>query len=162
MNAKTEDDGRIGVLFVCMGNICRSPTAEGVFRDAVARAGLDSRFRIDSAGTHRYHTGKPSDARAVATAHRHGVDLSALRARPVDDGDFYLYNYILAADDYNLSILRNMSPDGAHARLDLLMAFAPPGYPREVPDPYYGAGDGFERVYEMVAAACQGFLEEVE
>lgn len=159
---ESKSDKVTGVLFVCMGNICRSPTAEGIFRHVIEQAGQSNRFRVDSAGTHGYHTGKTPDTRAIAAARRHGIDLSGLRARRIDDGDFYLFDYILAADTYNLSVLREMAPAGAEAHLELLMSYAPGGgYPREVPDPYYGSGDGFERVYQMVKAACEGLLEEI-
>ena len=158
----SESEKVTGVLFICMGNICRSPTAEGIFRHVIEQAGQAHRFRVDSAGTHGYHTGKAPDSRAISAARRHGIDLSGLRARRVDDGDFYLFDYILAADISNLSALREMAPAGAEAHLSLLMSYAQGGnYPREVPDPYYGAGDGFERVYQMVRAACEGLLQEI-
>jgi protein-tyrosine phosphatase len=144
-----------------MGNICRSPTAEGVFRHLLMQAGLQHRVRIDSAGTHAYHIGKAPDARATETAMRRRIDLSDLRARQLDDGDFYYFDYILAADARNLSRIRESEPERAKARLGLLMDFAPPGYPAEVPDPYFGAGDGFERVLDMVTAACEGLLSEL-
>ncbi len=155
---ETGEDTRISVLFVCMGNICRSPTAEGIFRAAAERAGRADHFRVDSAGTHDYHVGKAPDRRAIEAARRHGVDISELRARQVDDGDFYLFDHILAADGINLAILREMAPAESTAQLSLIMWYAPDGYPAEVPDPYYGSGDGFERVYEMLFAACEGFI----
>lgn len=149
------------VLFVCMGNICRSPMAEGVFRKALSEAGRTESFRVDSAGTHGFHTGHPPDRRAQQTALRHGVDISQLRARAVDSGDFYLYDYILAADEANLAHLRDMKLPDAGCHPCLLMPFAGREYPREIPDPYYGPGDGFERVFQMIEAACAGLLDEL-
>ena len=122
-----QSDSTPGVLFVCMGNICRSPTAEGVFRKVLSDAGSDESFRVDSAGTRNYHRGKPPDRRAQETAQRHGVDISGLRARPVDSGDFYHYDYILAADEGNMAELQDMKPPYAPCNPGLLMTFAGPG-----------------------------------
>ncbi|MDA8093932.1 MAG: low molecular weight phosphotyrosine protein phosphatase [Betaproteobacteria bacterium] len=155
------DEERIGVLFVCMGNICRSPTAEGVFRRMVAQAGLEAHVRIDSAGTHAYHVGAPPDRRAQAAAHQRGYDLSALRGRQVEARDFADFDYILAMDDDNLSLLSQRCPaDHAH-KLALFLSFSA-RFPHEVvPDPYYGGPQGFESVLDRVEDAGRGLLEEV-
>ncbi len=128
----------IGVLFVCTGNICRSPTAEGAFRAAVAAAGLSHRIRAASAGTHGYHVGEPPDPRSLATAQRFGVDLGAQRARQVETEDFTGFRYVLAADHGHLAWLRRRAPAGATARIELMTAFAAEGRGAEVGDPYYG------------------------
>lgn len=149
------------VLFVCMGNICRSPTAEGVFRHQVARAGLDARVLIDSAGTHGYHVGAPPDARSRRHALRRGYDLSALRARQVAPADFGRFDLILAMDDDNLAWLQEDCPTDLQGRLHLLMEFAPGSGQSVVPDPYQGGEAGFEAVLDLVEQACNGLLEHV-
>lgn len=152
----------LGVLFVCTGNICRSPTAEGMFRHAVARAGLAERVRIDSAGTHGYHVGEPPDRRSVAAAKARGVDLSALRARRVEAADFHRFDLLLAMDRGHLSHLARMGPPGSAGRLQLFLDFAPPPWRgRDVPDPYYGQAGHFEEVLDLVAAGTEGLLAEV-
>lgn len=151
----------ISVLFVCMGNICRSPTAEGVLRMHLAQAGLAERILVDSAGTHAYHVGSSPDRRSRAAASRRGIDISGLRARIATPEDFERFDYVLAMDAGNLSALQALRPAGSKARLDLLMSYATSEYPREVPDPYYGGGHGFEQVLDMVEAACQGLLQEI-
>jgi protein-tyrosine phosphatase len=149
------------VLFVCLGNICRSPTAEGVFRALAREAGLDARLRIDSAGTGGYHVGAPPDARAMAAARSRGYDLSAIRARKVDITDFHEFDLILAMDEDNLRDLEGMAPEAARARLGLLLDFAPGPDRRAVPDPYYGGRNGFEQVLDLVAEACAGLVDEL-
>ncbi len=158
---------RIKVLFVCTGNICRSPMAEGVFRHLVREAGLDARFEIDSAGIGAWHEGEAPDARATATAAAHGITLTgaARQIRPLDLRDF---DYILAMDSDNLAALerlkRRVAPD---AELRLFREFDPdaadggPGDPPEVPDPYYGGPHGFELVYAMVERAGRGLLAHI-
>ncbi|HBG94262.1 MAG TPA: phosphotyrosine protein phosphatase, partial [Chromatiaceae bacterium] len=144
------DGKRIRVLFVCMGNICRSPTAHGVFRKLVEEAGLDDRIEIDSAGTHAYHDGEPPDQRAQETARNRGVLLHDLRARRARAEDFERFDYILAMDQDNYHSLSAICPEGRglERRLLLLMDFAPHMRTREVPDPYYGGASGFETVYD--------------
>ena len=149
------------VLFVCMGNICRSPTAEGVFRHQVTRSGLDGRVLIDSAGTHGYHVGAPPDARSRRHALRRGYDLSALRARQVAPADFGSFDLILAMDHDNLAWLREDCPPAHQDKLRLLMDFAPAGGQGVVPDPYQGGEAGFEAVLDLVEQACGGVLEHV-
>lgn len=151
----------VRVLFVCMGNICRSPSAEGVFRQALAQAGLEHAIEVDSAGTHDYHVGNAPDPRACAAASSRGIDIGGLRARRVTAADFKRFDYVLAMDDYNLEELSALAPAGARARLGLLMAYAP-SYPQEVPDPYYGGKHGFEMVLDMLEAACAGLLQEIQ
>jgi protein-tyrosine phosphatase len=144
-----------------MGNICRSPTAHGVFRELVRREGLADRVEIDSAGTHAYHVGNEPDRRAQATANARGIDLSDLRARQVSQEDFLTYDYILAMDEENHAILREQCPAGEEHRLSLFLAHAPDKGVREVPDPYYGGPKGFEYVFDLVEAASQGLLEDI-
>jgi len=157
------DSKRVNVLFVCMGNICRSPTAHGVFRRLVDEAGLADRIEIDSAGTHAYHEGEPPDTRAQETARRHGVILHDLRARRARSEDFETFDYILAMDQDNYHSLSRICPEGRglERRLLLLMDYAPQMRRREVPDPYYGAAGGFETVYDMIEAAAAGLLEDI-
>ncbi len=141
-----------------MGNICRSPTAEGVFRQHVADAGLSEGILIDSAGTHAYHEGHPPDRRAAAAAERRGISLGDLRARKVSEEDFERFDYIIAMDDDNIALLKEQSPPEHHHKLRLLLEFSS-GDQREVPDPYYGGATGFERVLDLVEEASRGLLE---
>ncbi|MHA7815195.1 MAG: low molecular weight protein-tyrosine-phosphatase [Pseudohaliea sp.] len=150
-----------GVLFVCLGNICRSPTADAVFREQVARAGLAGRVRIDSCGTAGYHVGEPPDARATAAAARRGYDLSPLRARQFAPVDFERFDYILAMDESNLAHLEALRPAEYRGRLDLFLALAPALGRREVPDPYYGGERGFEEVLDLVEGAGEALLAEL-
>tara|TARA_R110002020_G_scaffold190053_2_gene389428 strand:+ start:18250 stop:18711 length:462 start_codon:yes stop_codon:yes gene_type:complete len=148
------------ILFVCLGNICRSPSAEGVFASRLQQSALAQQVQIDSAGTGGYHTGEPPDRRATAAALKRGYDLRAQRARAVADEDFSRFDLILAMDQSNLDNLRARTPANAKAQLGLFMAFAP-GWPAEVPDPYYGGDDGFEQVLDMLEAASAGLLEHL-
>jgi protein-tyrosine phosphatase len=156
-----QDSGQIAVLFVCMGNICRSPTAEGVFTKLVGERGLTHRFRIDSAGTHAYHIGNPPDRRAQAAAAGRGIDLSRLRARQVGVADFESFDYILAMDQENYDDLNVLCPTGKADRVGLFLEYAPQLGVQEVPDPYYGGAQGFERVLDLVETASLGFLNQV-
>jgi protein-tyrosine phosphatase len=149
------------VLFVCMGNICRSPTAEGVFRKVVADAGLDGIVHVDSAGTHAYHVGEPPDARAQQAALRRGYDIGHLRARQVTQDDFRDYDMILAMDWENLALLQQQCPRAHKHKLQLLMRFAGEHDAATVPDPYYGGPEGFNTVLDYVEDACQGLIEVV-
>lgn len=151
----------IRVLFVCMGNICRSPTAEGVFRAHVERAGLAGQVEADSAGTHGYHVGAAPDPRAQAAARRRGYDLSRLRARRVTASDFRRFDLILAMDRDNLALLREACPEPEHHRLRLFLDFAREADEDEVPDPYYGGPEDFERVLDLVEDAAAGLIEEI-
>lgn len=149
----------VRVLFVCMGNICRSPTAEGIFRELLRREGLEEAVETDSAGTHGYHVGRPPDPRAQEAAARRGVDISDLRARAVDSFDFEAFDYILAMDEANLEWLRTEAPSAAHERIRPLLDYARRHDATEVPDPYYGGRGGFEHVLDLVEDAAQGLLE---
>jgi protein-tyrosine phosphatase len=147
------------ILFVCMGNICRSPTAEGVARTLADRAGLAAHFEFDSAGTHAYHVGEAPDARAQKAAETLGYDLSGLRARRVKEADFLRFDRILAMDRDNLSLLKQACPLDLQQRLGLFLDYAPNSEVREVPDPYYGGVDGFEYVLSLVENAATGLIE---
>jgi len=162
MNPKeTNESPHVRVLFVCMGNICRSPTAQGVFRKLVREAGLEDAVEVDSAGTHAYHVGNAPDPRAQQTARGRGLDLSDLRARQIRQEDFAHFDYILAMDEDNFYALSLICPAEHQGKLRLLMEFADHWGEREVPDPYYGGDQGFERVFDMVEAACRGLLDEI-
>lgn len=152
---------RVSILLVCMGNICRSPTAEGVLRALVEREGLDAWLEIDSAGTHGYHVGEPPDERAHRAAMRRGYDLSQLRARRVSDADFVRFDRILAMDMDNLSLLERACPAEHRHKLGLFLEYAASFDDREVPDPYYGDGDGFERVLDLIEDAARGLIAAV-
>ncbi len=147
------------ILMCCMGNICRSPTAEGVLRAKLTAAGLADRVELDSAGTHGYHVGRAPDARTQRAALERGYDLSALRARQVAVEDFARFDLVLAADRDNLSGLRALCPEAGDDKLRLLMSFATRHAADEVPDPYYGGDDGFERVLDYIEDACDGIVE---
>jgi len=153
---------RVRVLFVCMGNICRSPIAQGVFHKLLEREGLQAVVETDSAGTHTYHVGEPPDRRARKTALRRGIDLSDLRARLVEPEDFLRFEYVLAMDLRNFNDLSQICPPGAEHKLKLFMDSAPHLRIQEVPDPYYGAASGFERVFDMVEAASVGLLVDIK
>ena len=157
----TKPSAKISVLFVCMGNICRSPTAEGVFRKFVSDAGLDDIIHSDSAGTHAYHSGQKADRRARAAAERRGYSLEDIRARPVTDMDFEGFDYILAMDLDNLEMLQHSSDVEHHAKISLFLDFSTSAKGGEVPDPYYGGSTGFERVLDLVEEASEGLLERV-
>jgi low molecular weight protein-tyrosine phosphatase len=149
------------ILFVCLGNICRSPTAEVVFREIVAREAPDLRIEVDSAGTAGYHVGSPPDSRTRQAALRRGYDMSALRARVVESQDFSRFDLILAMDRQNLHVLQQRAPTAARDRIRLFLEFAPDADVTEVPDPYYGGANGFEEVLDLVEAAARGLLEHV-
>ncbi len=152
-------EAEFAVLMVCMGNICRSPTAEAVLRQKLAAAGLGDRVRVDSAGTHSYHVGSPPDDRAQAAARRRGFDLGGLRARRVSTQDFEAFDLVLAMDEDNFSELQNMAPAGMESRVKLLMDFARVRKDvREVPDPYYGSPAGFELMLDLVIDASDGLV----
>ena len=160
MTRKTAQPLRI--LFVCMGNICRSPTAEGVFRRKIEEAGLDHLVEIDSAGTHAYHVGEAPDPRAREAAARRGIDLSALRARQARADDFERFDYILAMDRDNYRGLEYLAgQSGGDGRLQLFLEFARRHHEDEVPDPYYGGDHGFEQVLDMIEDASEGLIEHL-
>lgn len=148
---------KVAVLFVYLGNICRSPTAHGVFEKLVAEQGLDSQIRIDSAGTGDWHLGKQPDPRTLLAGQQRGYDFSHLRARQVTAADFDVFDYILAMDGKNLANLQQLQPPHFGGRLSLFLPFGQ-GSIDEVPDPYAGGSEGFEQVLDMVELAAQGLL----
>jgi len=150
----------VRVLFVCMGNICRSPTAHGVFQALVEAEGLGSSIFVDSAGTHGYHTGSPPDQRSQATALAHGVDLSGLRARRFESTDYREFDYLLAMDRGNLADMLAIRSGAGGASPELMLAYSTRFREREIPDPYYG-NDGFELVFEMIEDASRGLLQQI-
>jgi protein-tyrosine phosphatase len=150
----------VGVLFVCTGNICRSPTAEGMFRARARAAGLLDRLQVDSAGTHDYHVGEPPDRRAVAHAARRGIDIAGLRARKLRRTDFARFDYVLAMDrGHERLLLRQAGP--RKDRVRLYLDFAPELAGRDVPDPYYGEAEDFEHVLDLVEPATAGLIEHI-
>ncbi|MBK1734620.1 phosphotyrosine protein phosphatase [Halorhodospira abdelmalekii] len=150
------------ILLVCMGNICRSPTAEGVLREHLRRAGLGDSVVIDSAGTHDYHVGKPPDPRAQAVALQRGIDISDLRARQVEREDFATFDSILAMDEGNAAILRADAPPRYAAKIGMFLDYAAQCREREVPDPYFGGAQGFEHVLDLIEQASAGLIEQLE
>jgi protein-tyrosine phosphatase len=148
------------VLFVCLGNICRSPTAEGVLRHLLEARRLADRVTVDSCGVGSWHVGEPPDPRACEAAAARGVDLSGLRARQLTDGDFRDFDYLLAMDHHNLRVLEARRPADCRAHVGLFLAFA--GQPeRAVPDPFFGGGKGFEDVIDLIEAASRGLVDEI-
>lgn len=159
------------ILFVCMGNICRSPTAEGVFIQQLKDSAFKARIATDSGGTHGYHIDHPPDPRAIATAAENGVDIAQLRARKVRPSDFDGFDLIIAMDNENLAILQSLRPEGSRAQLKLMLDYLPENSPglsakqrleSEVPDPYYGDIRDFEYMYELLVPASAGLLKAVE
>ncbi|WP_455205805.1 low molecular weight protein-tyrosine-phosphatase [Kaarinaea lacus] len=151
----------VKVLFVCMGNICRSPTAEGVFQKLIHEQGLNDVIEIDSAGTHAYHVGEPPDTRAQHSALGRGIDISQLRARKAKAKDFDYFDFVLAMDNDNYRALAEICPAGMEHKLRLFLDYAPHLHVREVPDPYYGGAKGFDLVLDMVEEAAHGLLQQI-
>ena len=151
----------VKVLFVCLGNICRSPTAEGVFRKLVREEQLEHLFEIDSAGTHAYHLGEPPDERAQVACARRGIDISRLRGRKAIAADIEKFDYVLAMDRENYEDLCDICPPGQESRIRLFMEFAADRPEEEVPDPYFGGVSGFDRVLDMIEDAARGLLEDI-
>ena len=152
---------KFGVLFVCTGNICRSPTAEAIFQKLAAEAVMSGAVTADSAGTHGYHVGEPPDPRSQKAAAKRGYDLSALRARTIEDADFQRFDLILAMDQEHYATLSRSAGAAAGHKLKLMMSYARRFKERDVPDPYYGGPQGFERVLDMLEDAAKGLLESL-
>ena len=150
----------IKVLFVCLGNFCRSPTAEGIFRELVVKRGLVDQFVIDSAGTGDHHIGSPPDLRSQQEAKKHHIDISGLRARLITEHDFEFYDYILAMDKYNVATLLQLCPKEHQHKIKLMLEFYPDPNWQEVPDPYY-SNDGFGIVFELLQVSNENFLESL-
>jgi protein-tyrosine phosphatase len=149
---------KLAVLMVCMGNICRSPLAEGAFKRAIEAAGLEGVVRVDSAGTHDYHIGDAPDPRSRATARRHGFDIDGQRGRQVRADDFHAFDFILAMDSENLANLLSIAPPAAKTRPQCLLTYSPRFRNQDVPDPYYGGAQGFEAVLAMIEDAIPELL----
>lgn len=155
---------RTKVLFVCMGNICRSPTAHGVMQHKVSEMGLEHRIFIDSAGTHAYHVGEPSDSRSRAKAASMGIDMDYIRARKIAITDHDEFDYILAMDEENLELINYYAPEGGNAEVQLFLDFANQlGTITEmvVPDPYYGGAEGFDHVFSLVDKGCDALIKHI-
>jgi len=155
------DQTVIKVLFVCMGNICRSPSAQGVAEYKAAKLGVLERFVLDSAGTHAFHHGEQPDSRSCHAAGQRGIDLSSQKARRVDTQDYYTFDYILAMDEANYQSLLAAAPPDASAKIKKMMAYSNLGITDDVPDPYYGGRHGFEQVLDLLDNAVDGFLKDV-
>ena len=151
-----------GILFVCAGNTCRSPTAEGVLRQMLDRRGLSGHVTIDSAGTHARRVGRPPDPRAQQVAGERGIDLSGLRARSVATEDFVRFDRMIAMDRSNLAELERMRPVDAVCRLNLMLRYVPGETGDDVPDPYYGGPDDYRAAFELIWRAAEGLLAEIE
>jgi len=152
----------IRVLLVCLGNICRSPTAEAVFRSQIEKASLNDKVEIVSCGTAGYHVGEPSDSRSQAAAKERGYDMSALRGRQVQNDDFEYFDFILAMDESNLLELRQRCPKQYVEKLGLFLSYANNCQETEVPDPYYGGQQGFFHVLDLVEDASQGLVDVIK
>ncbi|TJZ72891.1 low molecular weight protein-tyrosine-phosphatase [Chitiniphilus eburneus] len=152
---------KFSVLFVCTGNICRSPTADGILRHMVKAAGLENCVEVDSAGTHDYHVGEAPDRRAQSHAAKRGYDLCSLRAREVVEADFARFDLVLAMDEGHLALLRRRCPEPYRERVKLFLDFATRFHEREVPDPYYGGPQGFEHVLDLVEDGCRGLMAHI-
>ncbi len=150
------------ILFVCMGNICRSPTAQGVFEKKLAEKGLVGKYLADSAGTHSYHVGSAPDPRAVEAAARRGIDLSHYRARQVSLADFEIFDMLVAMDNDNYHHLLGMCDESMVDKVERMMNFARNKLFDEVPDPYYGGEHGFDRVLDLLEDACEGLISQLE
>ena len=149
------------ILFVCMGNICRSPTAEGVFRSMVERRGIAERFHIDSAGTGNWHVGNPPDQRACQAARERGIDIAGLRARQVDTGDFELFDLVIAMDQSNRIALFDLAGEPHRSKVRLMLEYSEQRLGEDVPDPYYGGDHGFDLVLDLIEEACENLLDEL-
>src|SRR5579884_450154 len=150
------------ILFVCTGNICRSPTAEGVLRHYIREKGLSEKLLADSAGTHGYHVGEPPDERSIAAAQRRGIRIDDLRARKVSVEDFQIFDLILGLDHEHMRHLRRMVPANARAELDLFLAYAGNPLVTEVPDPYYGERRDFEYVLDLIESGVEPLLAKLQ
>ena len=151
---------QIKVLFVCMGNICRSPTAHGIFENLIISEGHEGWLKVDSAGTHGYHVGGPPDTRSTRTAQKNQIDISRQKSRQVDLSDFDEFDYILAMDNSNYQNLSALKPANSKANIQLMLAFSESFTETEVPDPYYGE-EGFDQVFNMLNDACRGLLMQI-
>jgi len=151
----------VGDLVICVGNICRSPTGEGVFQDLVDRNNLNNKITVDSAGTAAYHIGEPPDPRSQAAARIRGIDLSNQRARRVDVKDFKKFDYLVAMDAANKDYLMRICPPGSEHKVHLLMDFGEGTKGQDVPDPYYVGGEGFENVLDLIENASNGLLADI-
>lgn len=153
---------KVSVIFVCLGNICRSPTAHAVFRDMVRSERLEQEILIDSAGTAAWHSGKHADSRSIQVAQGRGIEMIDLRARQVDLGDIIQFDYVLAMDESNYQDLIELSLPEYQHKIRMFLEFAPEYEEEEVPDPYYGGAKGFNHVFDLVTAASHGLLNDIK
>lgn len=153
---------KVSVLFVCLGNICRSPTAHAVFRQLVIEQNMQSLIEIDSAGTGAWHVGNPPDKRATQVAQGKGIQMRDLRARQVDFGDFYQYDYLLAMDHSNYTNLYEMALPEHREKIHMFLSFSDEFAETEVPDPYYGGAEGFDHVFNLIGSASKGLLTHIK
>ena len=149
------------VLFICLGNICRSPTAEAIFSELVAEKGLADSLEIDSAGTNGLHIGQPPDPRSIKYAAKRGIDLTPLRGRQIERADFERFDYVIAMDNENVRQLTALCPESMQGKIKLLLAYADSCDYREVPDPYYGGAGEFELVLDLIESGCRGLLDQL-
>ena len=149
------------VLFVCTGNICRSPLAEAVFKDLVQKRGLEHRYEVDSAGTHGYHEGDPADPRTIRVGEKHGLQVDSI-AREIRDDDFSRFDVLVAMDRGHVREMRARCPKPLQSKLLLMPDYDPEGALKDVPDPYYGGFDGFEQIYRILVGCSRGLLEALE
>lgn len=150
----------MSVLFVCTGNICRSPTADAVLRGMAAQAGVN--LRVDSAGTHGYHIGEAPDPRTQKAALHHGVDMAFLRARKIEGADFERFDYLIAMDNGHYAAMQRMSPPQHAHKLRLFLDALPQHQGQDVPDPYYGSARDFDHVFTLISAGCEALLQELK
>ena len=153
---------QIKILFICMGNICRSPTAHAVFRNMIIEKGLQQQILVDSAGTHAYHVGNSPDGRSAKAALLRGVDMNDLVARQLNSVDFAVFDYLLVADSDNFYFVQDVCPLEHQHKIAYILDYAEDIWNKEVPDPYYGQGDGFEKVLNLLESACEGLLLKLE
>lgn len=150
------------VLFVCLGNICRSPTAEGIFKNKITKKNLENLFEHDSAGTSAYHAGEKADSRSLAKASEKGVDLSFIKSRQLIAEDYYAFDYIFAMDESNYTNIMSEYPDNATSKVEMMLDYLSENDTKDVPDPYWSGSDGFETVFKLLDEAIENFIKKIQ